>query len=358
MIFGVRGWIGARSAGGMTTARLVSLVPALASSLLVGGCFLLPDNDTQFVQADDVRLELPGMVQDRDVDGSKIHGDVHDLVLVTSDRVNTWVTEIVEVSARVVEYLDGVPETGREGDVRVYGPYADRDGRDLAWLVKIGEDDAGTRFETFIGPRAAEGAADMDRLMSGELVVGDGTRSGGFEMDFDVVEKYEEIKGPNGALYTYSGALAVTFERDIETDKKHIDIEFKGLTALYDGFLDSDEFHSDDTYTYHREGDGSGTFQLSLLGEWDDFNWSGPAQEKMTLQAAWSPEGEGRTRGTIVEVDGVGDMKHGDLQVDECFGGDGYLTWRQINEAYEVEVPDYNFGEAKSCALDEAALGG
>ena len=45
-----------------------------------------------------------------------------------------------EVAARVVEYLDGVPETSRDGDLRVYGPYADRDGRDLAWLVKIGED--------------------------------------------------------------------------------------------------------------------------------------------------------------------------------------------------------------------------
>lgn len=335
---------------------MVPLASALTLSLLGGGCFLLPDNDTQFVQADDVRLELPGEVTDRDIDYTKINGDVHDLVLVTSGRVNVWVTEIVEVSARVVEYLDGVPETSREGALRVYGPYEDRDGRDLAWLVKIGEDDAGTIFETWIGPRAAKSTADMDRLMGGSLVVGEGTRSGGFDMDFDVVEKYPEIKGQDGRLNTYSGALSVTFEREVETQKKRIDIDFQDLSVVYDGFLDSDQFFSDDTYTYAREADGSGTFHLSLLGEWDDFNWSGPMQEEMTLVAAWTPEGAGRTRGTIVEVDGVGDMKHGDLQVDECFGSDNYLTWRQISEAYVVEVPDYNFGEAKSCALAEDAL--
>jgi hypothetical protein len=344
----------------MTTLRMVPVASALTFSLLGGGCFLLPDGggDGEFVEADDVRLEVPGTVTSRDFDESMVHGDVHDLVLLTTANVNTWVTEIVEVAARVVEYLDGVPESSREGDLRVYGPYADRDGRDLAWLVKIGATDDTTTYETYIGPRSAKSQADMDRLMRGTLVIGEGTRSGGFDMDFDVVEKYKEIKGQQGRLYTYSGALAVTFEREIETQKKHIDLDYVDFTVVYDGFLDSDTFYSDDTYTYHRAADGSGTFHLSVFGEWDNFNWSGPAQEKMDLAAAWTPDGDGRTRGTIVEVDGAGDMKHGDLQVDECFGSDGFLTWRQINEAYVVEVPDYNFGEAKSCALDDSALKG
>lgn len=343
----------------MTTTRLVPVACALTLSLLGGGCFLLPESsDGKFVEADDVRLEVPGAVTDRDYDPTMVHGDVHDLVLVTTGNVNMWVTEIVEVAARVVEYLDGVPESSRDGDLRVYGPYADRDGRDLAWLVKIGEDGDTTTYETFIGSRDAKSEADMDRLMSGTLVVGEKTRSGGFDMDFDVVEKYSEIKGEQGRLYTYSGDLAVTFERDIETQKKHIDMDYIDFDVVYDGFLDSDKFHSDDTYSYHRAEDGSVTFQLSVYGEWDDFNWSGPELEKMDLLAAWTADGAGRTRGTIVEVDGVGDMKHGDLQVDECFGDDGLLTWRQINEAYVDEVPDYNFGEAKSCALAEDALKG
>jgi hypothetical protein len=187
------------------------------------------------VEADDVRLEVPGAVSNRDFDPTMVHGDVHDLVLVTTENVNTWVTEIVEVSARVVEYLDGVPESSRDGDLRVYGPYADRDGRDLAWLVKIGEDGDTTSYETFIGSRDAKSEADMDRLMSGTLVVGEKTRSGGFDMDFDVVEKYSEIKGERGALNTYSGDIAVTFERDLETQKKHIDIDYIDFTSCTTG---------------------------------------------------------------------------------------------------------------------------
>jgi hypothetical protein len=53
----------------------------------------------------------------------------------------------------------------------------------------------------------------------------------------------------------------------------------------------------------------------------------------------------------------MGDMKHGDLKVEECFGADGFLTWRQISAAYLVEVPGYDMGDAGSCALGVEALG-
>lgn len=339
-----------------TTLR-TSVLAATACTLLNGGCFFL-GGDAEFIQGDDVRIELPDGVQSRDVDTSKVHGDVHDLVLVTTDNVNTWVTAIVEGSARAVEFLDQIPETSRDGDVRVYGPYADRDGRDLSWLFRLGETEDGTTSELYVGKRDAGSQADMDLLMSGTLVVGDGTRSGGFDIDFDVVEKYGEMKGERAELYAYSGAVAVTFEREVETQKKHIDLDFQAFTVVYDGFLDSDTFVSDDTYVYHREADGSGSFHLSLLGDWDEYGWSGPAQEEMTLEAAWTPDGDGRTRGTVVEKDGVGDLKHGDLQVDECFGADGYLTWRQISAAYLVDFPDYDFGSEKGCALGTDALPG
>ena len=32
-------------------------------------------------------------------------------------------------------------------------------------------------------------------------------------------------------------------------------------------------------------------------------------------------------------------------------GADGFLTWRQINEPYLVEAPDYDLGDPKSCAI-------
>ena len=336
----------------MTTLTRTNLAATFALSLLSGGCFLLGDSgDHQFIQADDVRLELPGAVSDRDVDTTMIHGDLHDAALLVSADVNTWITTLVETSARVVEILNGVPETSRDGNTRVYGPYPDRDGRDLSWLVRIGEQDETTSFELHVGKRSAGAQSDMDRLMGGTLVADEVSRSGGFDVDFDVVEKYPEVKGGARELYTYAGAVAVTFERELGSELKHIDMDFQDFSVLYQGFLDDDAFFSDDTYSYHRAADGAGNFHLALLGEWDDHGWSGPEQENMTLEWAWNPQGEGRTRGTIVEVDGVGDMKHGDLAIEECFGADGFLTWRQINEPYLVEAPDYDLGDPKSCAI-------
>ena len=332
------------------TLRSSLLAASAAVPLLCGGCFFL-GGDTEFLQADDVRLELPESVRSRDGDASQIHGDLHDAVLRVTGDVNGWVTQMVETSARVVQLLDGVPETSRDGTARVYGPYADRDGRDLAWLVRIDETDEGTRFELHVGPRAAKAQADMHELMRGSLVVGEDTRSGGFVLDFDVVEKYSEMKGDARDLYSYAGAVSVTFERALGSGYKRIDMDFQDLSVLYTGFLDDDAFFSDDTYSYRREADGAGRFHLALLGEWDDRGWSGPMQETMTLDAAWTPEGAGRTRGTIVESADMGDMKHGDLQVDECFGADGLLVWRQISAAYLVERPDYDMGDPATCAL-------
>ena len=57
----------------------------------------------------------------------------------------------------------------------------------------------------------------------------------------------------------------------------------------------------------------------------------------------------------IVEVLG-GDLKYGDVDVQECFGEDGYLTWREINEEYLVLDPDYNFGDSATCALGVEAF--
>lgn len=337
------------------TLRSSLLAASVALPMLSGGCFFL-GGDTEFLQADDVRLDLPESVRSRDADPTQIHGDIHDAVLRVTEDVNGWVTAMVETSARVVEFLDGIPETSRDGTARVYGPYADRDGRDLSWLVRIDETDEGTVFALHVGPRAAKAQADMHALMSGSLVVGEETRSGGFKLDFDVVEKYSEMKGDALELYTYSGAISVTFERELGSQFKTIDMDFQDLSVLYEGFLDDDAFFSDDTYSYHRDADGAGRFHLALLGEWDNYGWSGPMQETMTLDAAWTPEGAGRTRGTVVESADMGDMKHGDLQVDECFGADGFLTWRKISEAYLVEKPDYDMGDPETCALDVAAL--
>ncbi|MCY1055821.1 hypothetical protein [Nannocystis sp. SCPEA4] len=325
------------------------------SAALTTGCFFT-DEETAFIEADDVRLELPDSIAARE--GGQVRGTLHIGVQYTADQVNRWVTVIVEHCARVIAYLDDVQPTSREGNTRIYGPYDDNDGRDLAWLVRVETLEDGSNYEVYVGNRGAKGQDGMDLLMTGDLHKEETKRSGGFKMDFDVVEKYREMKGPDADMSVIGGVVDVTFKRDVETEEKVIDLDFKAVSFEYLGYLDDDVFFSDDKYTYTRDAKGGGTFDLTLYGEWDDYGWSGPEQEKASVQAAWDGDGNGRARGSILEVEGVGDMKHGDLFLDECQGTDGFLTWRALNEPYALEAPGYNFGDPETCVLSASALDG
>jgi hypothetical protein len=66
----------------------------------------------------------------------------------------------------------------------------------------------------------------------------------------------------------------------------------------------------------------------------------------------WNAGEAGRARGTITEVDGAGDMKHGDLNLDECFDAQGVLTYRFLTELYANEVPGYNMGDEAACVVE------
>ncbi|HEY8380392.1 MAG TPA: hypothetical protein VIK91_28105 [Nannocystis sp.] len=334
--------------------RIPSLL-ALSLSALSTGCFFMTE-DTAFLEGEDVRLVLPDSLSTRD--GGKVRGDLHLGIEYTARQVNQWVTTIVENSAKVVAYLDDMQPTARDGKVRIYGPYDDNDGRDLSWLVRLETLADGSSYALYVGARGATSQEEMDLLMTGDLHRDDRKRSGGFTMDFDVVEKHGEMKGPNGDMSVIGGAVEVTFERDVDTEEKRINLDFKAVSFEYLGYLDDDLFYSDDKYTYTRGADGSGTFDLALYGEWDDHGWSGPERERASVQAAWNADGAGRARGTILEVEGVGDMKHGDLYLHECFGADGFLTWRALNEPYALEAPGYSFGDESSCAVKESALDG
>ena len=73
----------------------------------------------------------------------------------------------------------------------------------------------------------------------------------------------------------------------------------------------------------------------------------------------WSAENDGRARGMILESEKQGDLRYGDVVLHECFATDGQLTWRSLTDAYaEVEEQDYNFGNEKTCPLDEDELEG
>ncbi len=340
----------------------LALALCIGSGLLVAdtGCLLLlagQGDEAAFLEAEDTRLDMPTSVENRSLLADPTKGHVQLAATETVADVNLWVTSIVETSAIVVGFLDDKRPTSTEGNVRIYGPYDDNQGRDIAWLVRLDGDLSGSDFELFAGPRGATGQSEMDRLMVGNLDVDGDERSGGFTLDFDVVEKYPDMKDPAiDALLSYGGSVDVTFTRNAATEAKTIDIDFKAFSVLYEGFLDDDEFYSDETYNYRLEEDGSGTFNLGLLGEWDLWGWSGPDQERMTLAMAWDANGAGRTRGQILELEGSGDLLYGDVHVDECFDSAGLLTWRVINEPYATHDPDYNYGDEATCQLAPDAV--
>lgn len=335
-------------------ARNISLPTSLLGTVLLvatlapaSGC-LFGGYDGVFFEAEDVSIEIPteGF---RDAEG---RGDLWWLINQTASDTNGWVTAVVETTGYVVEFLNNHRETSRDGTWRVYGPFDDNGGRDVAWLVRISGTDLDTSFEFLLAPRGTVDLDSFDLMADGTLVVDDEMRSGNMHIDFDTIEKYPELDLT--VLWSFAGDINIEFERNVDSGEKTISIDYQEFVAMRTGYLDDDKFESDETYEYHKAADGSGTFHLALMGEWDTYpwTWSGPEQERLQLDMVWNPEEAGRARGTITEVDGAGDMKHGDLSLDECFDAQGVLTYRYLTEAYANEVPGYNMGDEAACVAE------
>lgn len=346
--------------------ELASVLPRRLPHLLCAGALLATlapttgclfgGYDGVFIEAEDVRLDIPTSSQGFRAEGD-INGDAWLLITHTATDVNGWVTTVVETSSYVIEFLNNHRETSRDGDWRVYGPFDDNRGNDVAWMVRIAGDDLDTQFEFLVADKGTTNPDSFVMFADGDLTVDDEMRMGKMHIDFDTIEMHPDLDST--ALWEYEGDITIEFERNTDSGDKTIDIDFDAFTAARTGFLDDDVFTSDETYHYSKKGSGSGVFHLALMGEWDTYphTWSGPEQERMQLDMVWNDGGEGRARGLIQEVDGVGDMKHGDLSLEECFNGDGYLTWRELSELYANEVPDYNFGDSNTCVYTDEDLG-
>ncbi len=335
-------------------ARKISpLTSLLATGLLLttlapaSGCLWFGGYEGVFFEDEDVSLELPN----EGFRDGEVRGDLWWLINTTAEDTNGWVTAVVETTGYVVEFLNNHRPTGVDGEWRVYGPIDDSAGRDIAWLVRVSGDELDTSFEFLLAPRGTTDVASFELMADGQLVVADDQRSGNLHIDFDTVENYPELDLT--VLWDFAGDINIEFERDVASGEKTISLDYQEFVATRTGYLDDDVFASDETYVYHKAGDGSGSFHLALLGEWDTYpyGWSGPEQERLQLDMVWDSDAAGRARGIITELDGGGDMKHGDLSLDECFDAQGVLSYRMLTEAYANEVPGYNMGDEAACVL-------
>jgi hypothetical protein len=327
---------------------------ALASTLLAAtlvpsaGCWMT-NPDTPVIEAEDVSMDPPGSEGFR---AAGDRGDVYDLALDVSGDVNGWVTETAVGMSKIVHELNRHPEDRTEGDWRVYGPHDDEDGKDGAWLAKIQGDESGASFEVYIGRRGAS-EREMVLLIDGQISVDDEQRDGTFTIDFDTIHEYADLLDDVDPGARFGGKIAVTFQRDLDTKQKEVDLDFQGF--YYDDGEDDLNFDGE-RYLYRRDAAGAGQFHFATWSSFENSEWSGPELERMTVDMRWDEKNAGRAHGMIVEVEGEGDLRHGDIMVQECFDSAGGLTWRALNETYADYEPTYSFGEERSCLFDAAEL--
>jgi len=335
-----------------TMIRSTTLAATLLATTLApaAGC-LLENPGTPLLEAADVRIDTPGANGFRQA-GER--GEVYDMALEVSDDVNGWVTEIAVGMSKIVHELDKHPADRKDGEWRVYGPHDDEDGKDGSWMARTTGDANGSNFEVYIGRRGAS-EDDMKLLIDGDISVVDNQRDGSFTIDFDTIHAYADILDEADPEEDFGGKITVEFERDTDTDEKRIGLDFDGF--YFDDGTEALDFDGEN-YLYYRGEEGGGRFHFATWSAFDDNEgeWSGPELERMTVDMRWNADEAGRARGQILEVDGVGDLRHGDISVSECFDSTGGLTWRALNEPYTEYEPDYSFGDEGTCVYADTDL--
>ena len=330
----------------MKTTSTISVAALVGVGLLSSGCFLFETHDSAVVEGDDVRLEVPG---DAGFRAAGEEGEVYTVIGETAAEVNGWVVEVVENVATVIRFLDGQRETRRDGNWRVYGPFDDDEGRDLAWLIKVQGDAEATDYEVYVGDAGSGSESDMALVMHGGVQVDGDLRTGDFTLDFDAIEQHPEVKDLEEAGTTFSGAIEVSFERDVSNEKKVIEIQFIGFEEQ--SFL-GEAWRSDETYAYRRDREGNGSFHLAVEGVWDDNAFGGIHTNRVQLDAVWDDAEHGRAQAQILEVENESSgLSSGDFVVDECWDSMGNLTFRDLNAPYDAQYPEYLRGEESACTF-------
>lgn len=325
----------------MTRSVLVSVL-ALAAAGALPGCFLTPEY--AFVEGDDVMMEP---VRGAEFRAATEYGDIYAISMQSAHEVSGWIAVVVDLTGEVIDALDDFPTDSDDEGRRVYGPYEPR-GSDVSWLFRLDGDESSTRFEVFVGEDGAAGVDEMQRLLHGGVEISETRRKGSFELDFDVIEAYgEALKiGPDRDRH-YTGSVALTFDRDLETDLKHIDIDYEDFTVTQE--VPIHEFFAATSYRFHREADGAGEFHVDIASTFQAMLWSGPEVERMVIDMHWNADGAGRARGEV-QSEKEGDLLLGDLVLDECFDERGGMIWREVNAAYAAALPGYNTGDPRRCA--------
>ncbi len=330
----------------MTRSILVPVL-ALAAVGATSGCFLV-EPEYAFIAGDDVMMEPVRGAEFRAAgDEATEYGDIYAISMQSAHEVSGWISVAIETTGKTLDLLDRFPSKEDGEGYLVYGPYTPEKGG-VTWLFRLDGDPEATRFEVYVGRDGAKSAKEMDELLRGEVEISEQRRKGSFDLDFDVLESYgEELKiGPDRDRH-YTGTISLRFDRDLESDYKHVDIDYKNFTVSQE--VPIHEFFAASKYQFHREADGSGEFHVDILATFQAMLWSGPEVEQATIDMTWNASGAGQAHGEIRDGE-TGDLMLGDLTLDECFDAQGAMIWREVNAAYAEALPEYNTGDRGRCA--------
>lgn len=327
-----------QSTPGMRTWGLATVL-----TLSLTGCFGTEAVQAPAFVADDVRVEVPtGNL--RALGGQ---GEVMTLADEVATDVNGWVAELAGSFGTMLTELSKHEPTSTDGEWRVYGPFDDEDGEDIAFMVRIAGDEASAKFEVRAG-RAGSSTDEMQTVFSGDLAETDAARSGSIMLDFDAIWSLEVLRREIGDADDFGGRIEIAFDRELDSKAKTVELDFDGFRFTD---VEDDLEYRDEHYRFAREPDGAGEFHFATWGSFDDEGWSGPERERMTVDMVWNANEAGRARGQVLELEGEGDLLLGDIVLEECFDAGFSLTWAEVNEPYR-SMSNYSEGDAAACKLD------
>lgn len=326
----------------MLRNALASVV-TLAAAATLSGCFLTPEY--AYIEGDDVQMEP---VRGAEFRAATEYGDIYAISMQSAHDVSGWIAVAIDLTGEALDLLDDYPSTTEDDGWHLYGPYRPK-GSEVSWLFRLDGDDRGSQFEVWVGDRDAKDIKAMDRLLGGRVELTKSRRAGALDLDFDVIESYgEALKvGPDRDRH-YTGSVALTFERDLESQYKHVDIDYRDFTVTQE--IPIHDYFAATRYQFHREADGSGEFHVDIASTFQALLWSGPEVEQMLIDMTWDRSGAGKAHGEMLQGR-TGDLMLGDLTLDECFDERGAVLWRELSETYAEALPDYNLGDPASCAL-------
>ena len=277
-------------------------------------------------------------------------GEVMTLADDVATDVNGWVAELAGGFGELLSEFAKHEPTREDGQWRIYGPFDAEGGEDLSFMVRIEGDASRASFEFHAGTAGADPSA-MAVIFAGELSESEAARSGSITLDFDAIWALEELR-PEIGPGTFGGTIGISFDRELDSKAKTVELKFDGFRYAN---AEEDLEYRDETYLYDRQSDGAGAFHFATWGTFDEEGWSGQERERLTVDMAWDASEAGRARGRVLEVEGEGDLRFGDIVMEECFDAGFSLSWAGVNAPYSDEG-GYEEGDPSACKLEASVF--